>query len=213
MKVGFDVDGTFTHFDDFIIREGSKYLGRKHDISVKNKNGYGLEEVFAIRQHLISKGFSKEKAKSISYKIVQDFWYRNYPKYVSGTDFRNDASEFVRTLKRSGDEVSIFTSRGSVSKSLIMSTLIRESIKFQLINGGISYDNLFVFKSDEDKIRAINNYGLDLMFDDKPSILESIKTDTEIICMDSLYNKGYSGKIIESYSEAKRKSLVLESRL
>ena len=76
MKIVFDIDGTLTNFEKFII-ENKKYIEQKYFIELTNLYGYDVDEMFDIKNKFQDVNEGKEKSK----EIMNDFWDKYYFKY------------------------------------------------------------------------------------------------------------------------------------
>jgi FMN phosphatase YigB (HAD superfamily) len=61
MRIGFDIDGTLTNFENFVFDYAISYMKKNFNMTVVNNNGYDLDEVFDIENQLLSRGYSAQR--------------------------------------------------------------------------------------------------------------------------------------------------------
>ena len=101
MNIAFDIDGTITNFEEFILKN-RKYIEKKYQLNLNNASGYDIDEMFQIKQQLVEKGISELVAEKLETKIVNDFWNRYYIKYLM-TSFRKNIGKITSQIKKDGN--------------------------------------------------------------------------------------------------------------
>ena len=71
MKIVFDIDGTLTDFEAFII-ENRSYIEEKYAISLTNFDGYDIDGMFDLQN----------KYNAYGRDIKDDFWNKYYLSYL-----------------------------------------------------------------------------------------------------------------------------------
>lgn len=188
-KIGFDIDGTFTDFEEFLLNNSKKYMLKKYGLELVNPNGYDIDEMFDIVNYYKSNGFTYEQALEKSNNIVSDFWNKFYIKYALFSSMRKGIQPVIDYIKKSGHEVYIVSSRKRTCEYGIIGTVMRATVKLQLLLNGIKYDHLILCENDEEKVQIINQIGIDIFVDDKPKILETLSSNINVIGMHSSYNE------------------------
>lgn len=188
-KYGFDIDGTFTYFDKFIYDNAVEYMRKKYQLEVINPKGYDVDEMFEIVDTLISRGYSLEDAQKESHKIMSDFWNKFYLKYALLTPFRKGVKELIDEIHKNGDEVYIISSRKRTCETGIIGAVMRGSVRLQLLLNGVHYDELILCENDDEKLEKIKEKGIDIMYDDKPYIMERLPENVDLKCINNSYNQ------------------------
>lgn len=185
-----DIDGTLTDFEKFVLKFGPIFLEKKFgvkDISA-NYEGYDFDEVFLndnLESYLLKK-YSVSREDVLSY-----FWNTYYVLYVS-QKLKTGASNFFKKLSEE-DKLLITTSRKKSTSKSVLGLFVRQTIIAQLRFGGIPFDEINFFETDDDKLDFIKNIRPILVFDDKPKIITELSNDGEkVVCIDSSYNRNQS---------------------
>lgn len=182
MKIVFDIDGTLTDFEKFII-ENKNYIEQKYFIELTNLYGYDVDEMFDIKNKFEDVDEGKKKSK----EIMSDFWNKYYFKYLM-SEFRVGVKDTLNRLVDDGYEVIIVSSRNKTCEQNIVGKIVRKSTIYRLKKDHIKYSDIIFCPSDEDKINYINSLHPDVVVDDKPKVLNSILDTVHCICISSNYN-------------------------
>ncbi|NLM63533.1 MAG: hypothetical protein GX190_04395 [Mollicutes bacterium] len=194
MRIGFDIDGTLTPFERFVLVNGKKYMNKKYNMNIRNVYGYDIDQVFEVAQVLMERANAKgqnlslEEAFVKSEEIMEEFWNKYYLKYSLLTPFRTGVGQTLNKLYSDGDEIYIFTSRKKACEDNFKGKVVRETIKLQFILNGAKYTQLILAPSDERKIEVIKEYNLSAMVDDKPELINEYAKFTTPICINNNYN-------------------------
>ena len=198
MKIAiFDIDDTIVEETGFMLKKAQKYLHEKHNIDAEivNPNGYDVKEVFGLVERLKKQGYSEEEAQEKSRKINQSFWNDNFVKYCQ-SPLKNGVRETVDILRKNGYKIMFISLRGKTTSK--QSTFIDDFIRLkvvpfltasQLTKGKISYDELRLVKTPQEKIELINSLNPNFVFEDQPEIIRQLNIDGKKICMGTSHNQ------------------------
>lgn len=206
MNIAFDIDGTITNFEEFILKN-RKYIEKKYQLNLNNAFGYDIDEMFQIKQQLVEKGISELEAEKLETKIVNEFWNRYYIKYLM-TSFRKNIGKITSQIKKDGNNITIITSRKKACEKSFIGKFVKYSTILSLKLNGVKYDKIIFQPTDEDKIQYILKNGIDIMIDDKPYIINSISNNVRCICMNSNYNREIDKKIDRIYDYNDNDSVI-----
>lgn len=190
-KLGFDIDGTFTNFDEFIYENVPTFLYyfyHNYSFSFKNKSGYNIENVFSIQETFEKIGMNDKRAFQKTRELIQQFWYLYYFKYCMCTPFKEGVASTIQQLYHEGHSIYIYTSRTLTGDDSLLGLIARTTTKLQLFMNDVPYHKIFFFSSDEEKIEAIKKDELTVMADDHPFILNSLVSYMSTICVQAQYN-------------------------
>ena len=188
MKIFFDIDGTLTDFEGFILKHRN-YIEKKYGFSITNKKGYDIDEMFELKEKFFDQGFSKEVSKAKSEKILNEFWYKYYFNYCVMTKFRKGVKETLNKLKESGYEIIIVSSRKKTCDKSFIGKLVKYSTILKFKFNRINYNEIVFFENDEEKMKYLKKQDRDsIKVDDKPEIIDELSTYSKCICVSSSYN-------------------------
>lgn len=169
MRIGIDIDGVLTDIEQWQLDFGGEYFSKLNK-SVINKNGYEISEIFGVDDELDSQ-----------------FWKKYLYEYVTKEPSRKFASEVIKKLKDSGNEIYIITARYLTDKNTEEGQQMRQIVIDWLSEQKIIYDKL-VFAL-EDKLQICLENSIDVMIEDKVANIEKISTQIPVICFHAGYNK------------------------
>lgn len=204
MKVIFDIDGTLTEFEDFVLAHANEYMKKNYAMKPVNYDGYDLDQVYALQDYYIKQGSSYEEAAALSNEAMGKFWEMKYLNYIL-TPFKAGAKETINKIVDKDIPVEFCTSRRKATEDNFKGKFVKNTIYLQLLlNLGIR-PNLKKFAGDEEKTNYILAHDNHLVLvDDKPELLQSIANSDNIdgICIDSAYNRNFSlpSKVIRAKS-------------
>ena len=190
MRIGFDIDGTLTNFEKFVLDNAITYMKKKYDMDVVNKNGYDIDQVFDVENQLLKRGYSNEEATIKTKQIMNGFWEGYYPKYILAP-FRDGVAETLNKLYEEGNEIFIISSRKKATENSIKGRIVRSSIDLQFALNKVKHNHILLFENDEEKLKAIEANYIDIMVDDKPELISKIAKFTDVVCIDSAYNTNH----------------------
>ena len=169
MRIGIDIDGVLTDIEQWQLDCGGKFFS-KFNKSVVNKDGYEITEIFNVSDELDSQ-----------------FWNEYLYEYVTKEPSRKYASEVIKKLKDSGNEIYIVTARYLTDRNTEDGQKMRKIVIDWLEQENIIYDKI-VF-APEDKLQICLENNIDVMIEDKVANIEKISTRLPVICFHAGYNK------------------------
>lgn len=188
MRIGIDIDGTLTDFEGFLIKKSQEYMYENFGLKIVNPEGYDLDRMYDLENVFISRGYSLEEAKQKSKKILDDYWQKFFAKYlVAG--LRENVSKIIKTLYYNENKIVIFSSRKKTTEKSFFGRIVRYSTLAMLKSNGIKADEILFFENDIDKVKAIKEQKMELVWEDKPELVEEISKFAKVLCVDSSYNK------------------------
>lgn len=199
-RIGWDIDGTLTKFDEFVLREATKYMKAKYDMDVVYPDKYDLDLVFDVKNVLIQRGYSEEKATFESERILKDFWNLYYPKYCL-EPFREEVKETIEKLKADGDENFAISSRKKTTEESVLGRTVRGMALLQIMLNGVPFDRVIFAENDEEKLKIIKRNYIDIMIEDKPEMITEVSKFTEAICVSNPYNKNVTSLKVDKYKD------------
>ncbi|NLA32885.1 MAG: 1-acyl-sn-glycerol-3-phosphate acyltransferase [Mollicutes bacterium] len=193
MRIGIDIDGTLTDFEGFLKKESPKYMADNHGIEIIDYDGYDIDEMYALEERFLKKGFSETSSYQKAKHITSDFWNKNFIKYLM-KGIRKEAGKATKNLYYNNNEVVLYSSRVRSREKGFIGFFVRNMTKLSLKMNGIKYDKIFFFENDYEKLEEIKRRKPDLMIDDKPELIEEFGYFTNTICVKSNYNKNVNEK-------------------
>ncbi|MBQ9854020.1 MAG: hypothetical protein IJO57_03190 [Bacilli bacterium] len=169
MRIGIDIDGVLTDIEQWQLDCGGKFFSKLNK-SVVNKDGYEITEIFNVSDELDSQ-----------------FWNEYLYEYVTKEPSRKYASEVIKKLKDSGNEIYIITARYLTDRNTEDGQRMRKIVIDWLEQENIVYDKI-VF-APEDKLQICLENNIDVMIEDKVANIEKISTRLPVICFHAGYNK------------------------
>lgn len=188
MRIVFDIDGTFTDFEKFVLKNAPKYVEKKLGLLPTNLKGYDVDQVFDIENQMVKKGVSKEEAALISKKTMDSFWVKYYLKYSLLTPYRTGVRRIINTLYEAGHEIILASSRKKTCDDNLIGKMVRATTIFQATLNGVKRDKFLLFPDDEAKMETIKLLNPDIVVDDKPELIQEFSKFTSVICINSNYN-------------------------
>lgn len=187
MKIGIDIDGTITNFEKFILDNSQKYMMDNYGLEIVNSNGYDIDEMYDLENTFLKRGYSEHSAIAEAKKIMDKFWEKYFHLYLM-SKLRKDVSKTIKKLYYKENEIIIFSSRKRTTEDSFIGKVVKYSTLAMLKLNGIKTDNILFFENDDDKVEEMKKRRLDLVFEDKPHIIEELSKTTEVVCVDSNYN-------------------------
>lgn len=185
MKIGIDIDGVLTNYNQYVIEKGREYCQ-------KNKVG---------------KWFHPDTLSTIkmfgwSYYHEFKFWVTHIFDYAENNPAMEDAADSIKKLKEDGLEIHIITSRwlaSSITERQILPKILwkkrmRNTVRKWLQKNEILYDHITFIKGS--KSRYIKSHHIDIMIEDNPKNIKELSMITKVICYHFSYNDGVEGKNI-----------------
>ena len=169
MRIGIDIDGVLTDIEQWQLDCGGKFFSKLNK-SVVNKDGYEITEIFNVSDELDSQ-----------------FWNEYLYEYVTKEPSRKFASEVIKKLKDSGNEIYIVTARYLTDRNTEDGQRMRKIVIDWLEQENIVYDKIIF--APEDKLQICLENNIDVMIEDKVANIEKISTRLPVICFHAGYNK------------------------
>ena len=169
MRIGIDIDGVLTDIEQWQLDCGGKFFSKLNK-SVVNKDGYEITEIFNVSDELDSQ-----------------FWNEYLYEYVTKEPSRKYASEVIKKLKDSGNEIYIITARYLTDRNTEDGQRMKQIVIDWLKQQNIIYDEIIF--APEDKLQICLENNIDVMIEDKVANIEKISTRLPVICFHAGYNK------------------------
>ncbi len=217
MKIIFDTDGTLTDFNKFVQQYAIDFFRKKYGMEVIYPNKLEIEDIFDMNSFFQKKySCTLEEAKKYTKSALDKFWIST--KFVSFSllsKFRRGARRFIREAQQEGHKIEIHTSRDKTCEKSIIGYIARSFTILQYaINGVFLKDSQFYFYlNDELKVKGIIQSKPDIVFDDKPEIINELSNNgLKCICVEGNHNNNLTEsrniKKIEEFD-----SLILKEKI
>lgn len=190
MNIIFDIDGTITDFEKFVLKRATPYIKKKYGIDATNLDGYDIDQVFELEKKYQELGTSPELAKAYSDKVMNRFWEANYLAYVFAP-FKKGAKETVDRLIKENVDIEFCSSRKKSTQKDFKGRFVRNTIKLQLLLNLGRRHKVNFFEDEESKMNYILSKESIIIVDDKPELLKMIDSYETIdgVCINASYNK------------------------
>ena len=211
MKIVFDLDGTLTDFNSFIVKNALPLFKNKYGLEVINKEALEIEDIFDIRNQLRKNNtISMEEAIYQEKKMIKSFWFSVFfLKFSIGSRLRSGVKEYINMLLKDGNCVEIHTSRAMTCKKNIVGRFAKMCTLIQLGINGIPIHKVscFFYENDDAKVNRIVEIKPDIVYDDKPEIIkELVLNDIKCVCIKGVHNKDVIDsnfvKVIEEFCKS-----------
>lgn len=194
MKLVFDLDGTLTDFNSFIVKNALPFFKNKYGLEVINKDALEIEDIFDIRNQLRkNNAISTEEAKYQEKKMIKSFWFSIFfLKFSLGSRLRSGVKEYIKMLLKDGNCVEIHSSRAMTCKKNLAGQFAKMCTLIQLGINGIPIHKVscFFYENDDAKVNRIIEIKPDIVYDDKPEIInELVLNDIKCVCIKGVHNK------------------------
>lgn len=177
MRIGIDIDGVITNFEQYVLDYFGKYC-------VENNIEYNINEF----------DYLTEKTFNVSSNITDEFWKAFLEHYAINEEPRRFAGEVIKKLKQEGNEIYIITARWTTNRDDEIGQKMRNIVKDWLLKYDIVYDKLIFSKgNNEEKKQELMDNKIDLMIEDNPNNIMQLSKIVSIICYHTQYNKNCSG--------------------
>lgn len=182
MNIGFDVDGVLVDMSGYQMKYGRPYF-EKRNIQVSNPRGFDILDIFKC-----------------SVDDREKFWIKYIWRYCLFEPMTKGAADLSKKIKANGHKITIVTGRAHTTEQSTTGKLFRWMLKHWLKKNGFVYDEIYYCTesgSAEEKTQICINHGVDVLVDDKPENLISLKDTIRIICYPAIWNEGI--KELDSY--------------
>ena len=195
MKIIFDTDWTLTNFNKFINLNALKYFEQEYDMTIVNPKALELEDIFDMDNFFAKKyHIDKEEAKLYTKKAIDKFWI-NIPRFIKFSvldKFREGATEFINNSIKNNHTIEVHTSRAKTTEDTPIGELSRKFtyLQYKANDAKVPYNAFHFYKNDEEKTKAIIASKPDIVFEDKPEIIEQLnKNGIKTICVSGVHNE------------------------
>lgn len=171
MKIGIDIDGVLTNYENFIRVYGTKF-NYEENIEMKNLD--------------FSK-YDEQETYNWTNEQYEKFWNQYLEWYATKYPAREYSSEILKILKNRGNQIIIITARNNEGLPKERHQEMKQLVKQWLKENDIIYDKLIF--SESSKLKICMEEKIDVMIDDSPYVLEELKNDIQTVCFDASYNK------------------------
>lgn len=175
MRIGIDIDGVLTNYENFIKAYGTKY---------SYENNISMQELDFTQ-------YDEKKAFHWTKEQYRDFWTKYLLWYATKYLARENASEVLQILKNEGHKIYIITARNNEELPDDKKEQMKQIVKQWLEENHILYDQLIF--SGESKLSVCMENKIEIMVDDSPFVLEEVGKCIPVICFDAEYNKNIKG--------------------
>ena len=216
MKIIYDTDGTFTDFNKFIQDEAIPFFVKNYGMEVVYPNKLEIEDILDMDNFFMSElECTKEEAKAFTKSALDDFWvHPRYLKYSMFYKFRNGLVEYTKNMIKDGHEIEIHTSRAKTTDEDVIGKIARSITRLQYLLNGINLpsESFRYYKNDEEKINAILKEKPDLVFEDKPEIINRlVEKGIKCVCVEGWHNENIESNKNVSKTNCNELQSVLDS--
>lgn len=180
MKLGFDVDDTLID----LRQHAFNLYNRKLNKNVAIDAFHGLKTV-AVHKPF---GLTDTEGRQMWMKLREEIYFSDCPIYPN-------AVEVLQQLDKEGHDIYYVTSRDGEHCGQTKDWLLKKGFP-------VKEGNFFCGMKDPEKVRIINELGLDYYFDDKPAVLETLANcKTKVYVKNHPYNEHVKLPRINGWSE------------
>ena len=176
MNIGIDVDGTLIDMHGFMLEKGKQFFRR----DANDPYALDIEDMFSCTK-----------------KEGRRFWLRYLVRYCLFPPMIEGAPQTIRKLRSNGHGIYIITSRIYTDRKGFAGLFPRMVVRGLLKRKGVPYDDIaFCEDTAEEKLKYCRKFSIDVMIDDKPENLITIREECPVIVSPMPWNayleeKGY----------------------
>lgn len=193
MKIILDNDGTITDFNKFVEENAIKYFEEKYGMRVVYPNKLEIEDIFDMKNFFINNGYDDVNSEKKVKEVLDDFWVSyKFIKFSLLNRFRPGVKEFINKKIHEGHTIEIHTSRAKTCQNNLVGKIARKFTIWQYRLNGINLplDHFYFYENDEQKINGVMNSNPDLVFEDKPEIINRlVENGIRIMCVNGKHNR------------------------
>lgn len=174
MNIGVDVDGVLVDMEGYQREYGKKYFEEKLGMKPINEKGFDIEDIYGCTH--------AEREK---------FWTKYIWGYCLRAPMSENAALVSKELREKGHKIYIITGRAHTTENGTSGKLFRWMLRHWLKKNRFEYDDIVYCSEKEsstDKLDACKRYDINLMIDDKPENLLSLKDEIKVICYPAIWN-------------------------
>lgn len=175
MNIGIDIDGVLIDYGNYIRNYGSRYFKNKYNMEIVDPDGYSAEEVF---------GCTKQQGRM--------FWFLHARRYWTSEPAIRGSAELIGKLSVEGHIIHLITGRAFTAGKGPQRFISRSLLKRWLRENGIIYDEIIFCPQKEtapQKLAACRKHHIDIMIDDDPDNITTLKGSLYMIVFDSPWNR------------------------
>lgn len=194
MRIVFDIDGTLTDYGHFLKEIAYPFFQQKYQMPVVFPDCLEPEDIFDMN-HFFQEKYqcTLKEAQYYTKQALDDFWVSfRFVKYALLYKFRFGVRECFTHLRKEKHIIEIYTSRAKTCEAGLLGMLSRALTIIQFDRNGIFFPprRIHFFGSDKEKVAAIAAAGADLVFDDKPEVIESLVSQgIKCVCISGQHNQ------------------------
>lgn len=193
MKIIFDTDGTLTDFNEWIQKYAILYFEKNYGYTVVYPDELEIEDMLDLKKRLMAeKGLTAEEAEKEMKMILDKFWISiRFIKFSLFSRFREGVSKLVNKFIKQGHEIQVHTSRAKTTENNIIGEIARKFTIWQYRMNGIYLpeENYYFYENDSEKIKGIIKQNPQIVFEDKPEIINSLNENKiKTICVSGKHN-------------------------
>jgi len=183
MKIGFDIDDTLINLREHAFHIYNKKLNQNIPIEI-------FHSLPTLEIHKPF-GLSDQEGQEMWKNTMENIYFSDCPPFPH-------ALEMINELKNAGHEIYYITSRPFAHCERTRSWLIQAGFP-------VTPGSFFCGMKDLEKINIIKELGIDYYFDDKPTVLETLRDlGINVYVKNSSYNKHLDLPRIECWSVWKK---------
>ena len=170
MKIGIDIDGVLTNYDDYILDFTSKYC---YEHGLKGFDNANLYEY---------------KKLNWDENTINNYREEFFLNYIKNEPARKFASEIIKKLRNDGNKIFIITARyKTFENGQINNENVKECTLNWLRKNKIEYDKVIFTKPP--KVKEILENKIDIMIEDSPTTINELVKVVNVLYYDTRYNR------------------------
>lgn len=194
MKIILDNDGTVTDFNRFISKHAIVFFKEKYNMEIVNEDALEIQDILDMKNFFMKKySCSEIEATKMMKEALNKFWVSlKFLDFTLLDRFRPGAAEFINEMRKKGNDIEIHSSRAKTCEKGIIGDIARKFTILQYHLNGVSMptNKFHFYKNDEEKVKGIIEAKPDLVFDDKPEIIDILSSNgIRTICVNGNHNK------------------------
>lgn len=153
MRIGFDIDDTLINLREHAFHIYTKKLGKQVDIALFHQlKRVEIHELF---------GLNEEQGNQLWHSSLEEIYFTDCPAFEGAIDF-------VQQLEKEGHRIFYITSRPKEHCQRTRTWMAEKGFP-------VLEHQFYCGMKDHEKVEIIKNLKLDVYFDDKPAVLQTLK--------------------------------------
>ncbi|MDM5197638.1 HAD family acid phosphatase [Fictibacillus enclensis] len=182
MKFGFDIDDTLINLRGYAFTIYNKKLNKNLAMDI-------FEALKTVEIHEPF-GLTNAEGKEMWNTLREEIYFSDCPPYP-------DAVETLQELKEQGHEIYYITARPGEHGERTMNWMKKQGFP-------VDGDKFYCGMKDHEKVKIIEELGLDFYFDDKPGVLDTLSSGSlRVVVRDQSYNRHLQGERLSHWKEIK----------